>query len=55
MFSHNIPDNFSIDAVAAIDARLHEICLQYGVSIPLADRPGRIQVNRGNPFRRSQS
>jgi uncharacterized protein len=40
MFPRNLPDSFSPDAVAAIDARLDQICREHGVSIPLAIESG---------------
>jgi predicted nucleotidyltransferase len=40
MSLRSLPDNFSPDAVAAIDARLDAICAEDGVAIPLAVESG---------------
>lgn len=40
MLLRNVPQSFSPAAVVAIDARLDKICLDHGVSIPLAIESG---------------
>ena len=40
MSLRNFPDDFSPKAVTAVDAQLDQICLEHGVSIPLAVESG---------------